>query len=606
MNQSELIGYKLKQHRMKLGWTQEQMADKLNVRQNTVSGYEKDGVHDIDTIMEINHRLGINLLSENKEEQSFNNIILKKICNYYMDNSDTMYPFANILTKTFLQGNLLHGYGKDTASLDGNLRSMECTGLIRLCSNEMNKEDHTIYILMTAKGILSLGADDFPDKWVFEHLSNTALQEIINPKLKERNIEMDRKREKMREEAKKEALELEKLKAEYQDKVHSVDEKLNHKNIAVLTEYDITGIIEAFTKYGISKELDKCFLFIRYTLPNKNSTVDLLEKTLTEFKKLPKNFDGASTLINDVYRKCLHLFYNLLFESYQRSYFEEQFYERIHCMTNKLWWYEFQGPLQNYDENDIEGFVKSLLPEKMDYHCYFAASTLLRALITYLLENESLPTEYKNIVNVKKLIYAAEVDENDTCEHSPLDKLFLQAEKRNANCRCVDIYKQFKFLDYKERKLALAISLDACTKYLNKSISLTDSKMANRLKKIEQINHQLDSEIRKYEVLPIIRLEDKWALYCHIFSKTLKEAYEDLGRYRDVIKHLKSQEKERHLNETPGIYEYIGPIKSIGDIFAENGIQSVKDAVNHVVLRKGNTQINEVVEDEGFFDYTIN
>ena len=205
MNQSELIGYKLKQHRMKLGWTQEQMADKLNVRQNTVSGYEKDGVHDIDTIMEINHRLGINLLSENKEEQSFNNIILKKICNYYMDNSDTMYPFANILTKTFLQGNLLHGYGKDTASLDGNLQSMECTGLIRLCSNEMNKEDHTIYILMTAKGILSLGADDFPDKWVFEHLSNTALQEIINPKLKERNIEMDRKREKMREEAKKEA-----------------------------------------------------------------------------------------------------------------------------------------------------------------------------------------------------------------------------------------------------------------------------------------------------------------------------------------------------------------------------------------------------------------
>ena len=141
MNQSELIGYKLKQHRMKLGWTQEQMADKLNVRQNTVSGYEKDGVHDIDTIMEINHRLGINLLSENKEEQSFNNIILKKICNYYMDNSDTMYPFANILTKTFLQGNLLHGYGKDTASLDGNLQSMECDGQLCFVDIEMNIEE---------------------------------------------------------------------------------------------------------------------------------------------------------------------------------------------------------------------------------------------------------------------------------------------------------------------------------------------------------------------------------------------------------------------------------------------------------------------------------
>ena len=235
----------------------------------------------------------------------------------------------------------------------------------------------------------------------------------------------------------------------------------------------------------------------------------------------------------------------------------------------------------------------------MDYHCYFAASTLLRALITYLLENESLPTEYKNILNVKKLIYAAEVNENDACAYSPLDKLFFQAEKRNANCKCVDVYKQFKFLDYKERKLALAIGLDACNKYLNKPISAID---VDIMKKIAQLNHQLEFEIKKYDVLPTVRLEDKWMLYCHIFSKTLKEAYE---RYRAVIKHLKSQEKERPLNETPGIYEYIGPIKSIGDIFAENGIQSVKDAVTHVVLRKGNAQINEVVEDEGFFDYTI-
>lgn len=606
MNQSELIGYKLKQHRMKLGWTQEQMADKLNVRQNTVSGYEKEGVHDIDTIMEINHRLGINLLSENKEEQSFNNIILKKICNYYRDNSDIICPSLVVLTKTFLQGNLLHGYGKDTASLDGNLRSMEVNGLIRVCSNEMNKEDHSIYVLMTAKGVLSLGADDFPDKWVFEHLSNTELQKIINPKLKDRNSEMDRKHEKMREEAEKETLQLEKLKSEYQDKVHSVDEKVNSKNISVLTEHDIIGILTAFKKYGNNKELLKCFLFIRNTLPNKNSAIDLLEKTLTELGNLPKNFDGVPTLINDVYRKCLHLFYNLLFESYRKSYFEEQFYERIHCMTNKQLWYDFQGPLQNYDENGIETFVKSLLPEKMDYHCYFAASTLLRALIVYLLENEDIPSRDKNVCNVKKLIYAAEVNENDMCEYSPLDKLFFQAEKRNANYRCVDIYKQFKFLDYKERKLALAIGLDACTKYLNKSISLTDSKITNRLKKIEQINRQLDSEIREYELFKTVRLEDKWILYCHIFSQTVKEAYEDIGKYRTVLKRLKSQEKERTLNEMPGIYEYIGPIKSIGELFAENRIQSVKDTVSQIVLRKGNVIVNEAVDNEGFFNYTIN
>lgn len=603
MNQSELIGYKLKQHRMKLGWTQEQMADKLNVRQNTVSGYEKEGVHDIDTIMEINHRLGINLLSENKEEQSFNNIILKRICNYYKDTSEGIYSSATIMTKSFLQGNLLYGYGKDTASLDGNLRSMECNGLIRLCGNEINNEDHSIYILMTAKGVLSLGTDDFPDKWVFEHLSNTELQEIINPKLKEKNIELDRKREKMREEAKKEALQLEKLKAEYQDKVHSIDEKLNSKDVAVLTEHDVVRKTVKAIFFIDVNAMDNYFSFIRSTFPDKNSIVDLLEKAFNQFKNLPTKFDGSPTEINDTYSKWIHLFYNVLFESYQKCYFEEKSYKRIHCITNKRSLYVFQGPLEKYDEDGIEDFVKSLLPEKMDYHCYFAASTLLRALITYLLENEDIPIRDKNIVNVKKLIYAAEVNENDACEHSPLDKLFFQAERRNANCKCVDIYKQFKFLDYKERKLALAIGLDACNKYLNKPISANDVDTINMLKKIEQLNHQLEGQIKKYDALSRVRLDDRWTLYCHIFSKTLKEAYENIGKYRTVFKHLKSQED--YLNEIPGVYEYIGTEKNLDDLLEKNGIQSVKDAVNHVVLRKGNAQINEVVEDEGFFDYTI-
>lgn len=455
---------------------------------------------------------------------------------------------------------------------------------------------------MTAKGILSLGADDFPDKWVFEHLSNTALQEIINPKLKERNIEMDRKREKMREEAKKEALQLEKLKAEYQDKVHSVDEKLSSKDVAVLTNHDIVRKTEKAIFYIDVNAMNNYFSFVRSTFPDKNGIVNLLEKTFNQFKNLPNKFDGSPTEINDTYSKWIHLFYNVLFESYQKCHFEEKSYERIHCITNKRSWYDFQGPLQNYDENGIEDFVKSLLPEKMDYHCYFAASTLLRALITYLLENEDIPIRDKNIVNVKKLIYAAEVDENDACEYSPLDKLFFQTEKRNANCKCVDVYKQFKFLDYKERKLALAIGLDACNKYLNKPISAID---VDIMKKIEQLNHQLEFEIKKYDVLPTVRLEDKWTLYCHIFSKTLKEAYENIGKYKTVLKHLKSQED--YLNEILGVYEYIGTEKNLDDLLEKKKkeIQSVKDAVNHVVLRKGNVQINEVVEDEGFFDYTI-
>ena len=348
--------------------------------------------------------------------------------------------------------------------------------------------------------------------------------------------------------------------------------------------------------------MNNYFSFVRSTFPDKNGIVNLLEKTFNQFKNLPNKFDGSPTEINDTYSKWIHLFYNVLFESYQKCHFEEKSYERIHCITNKRSWYDFQGPLQNYDENGIEDFVKSLLPEKMDYHCYFAASTLLRALITYLLENEDIPIRDKNIVNVKKLIYAAEVDENDACEYSPLDKLFFQTEKRNANCKCVDVYKQFKFLDYKERKLALAIGLDACNKYLNKPISAID---VDIMKKIEQLNHQLEFEIKKYDVLPTVRLEDKWTLYCHIFSKTLKEAYENIGKYKTVLKHLKSQED--YLNEILGVYEYIGTEKNLDDLLEKKKkeIQSVKDAVNHVVLRKGNVQINEVVEDEGFFDYTI-
>lgn len=594
MKQSELIGHKLKQHRIGLGWTQEYMADKLHVRQNTVSVYEKSGIHDIDVIMDINHMLGINLLSDTEEDQLFNQTILKKIYNHYSNAPTRARPSEIILNKDILQNKLLYGYGGETESLERNLRTMECNGLIRLCRNELIENDDSVYILMTAKGVLSFDVDDdFPSKWVYEHLPNSKLQKIVNPKLEEVNAGLDRKQRKLIEEEKQESLRLEKLKIEYKEKISLVDETLKQENVSMLTEPELVMRIKRVIKRKRFETLNKYFSFIRNELPDKNSIMDLVENVFDQLKNLPEEFDGNPKIINSTYCNWINVFYNLLFESYQKAYCGEGHYEPIFCITGNETWYPFEGSLLGYNENEIKHLIESILPEEMDYQSYFAASTLLKALIMYLLENKNIPNEDKNFTNIKKLIFAAEVSENDPNTKSPLDKLFAKVESLNPEYLCVDAYKQFKFLDNKERKFAFAICLEACSKYLNRPISAKNKNLKKIQSNMEQLNIMLCNEMDKRSTLQAIQLQNRGYLYCYIFSQTLAEACKNIHNYKDVL-----------------VYGNLGPKKTLSDLFKENAIHSVKDAVSRIVLKKdevmANNQFVYDTEDCGVgFNYTI-
>lgn len=85
---SVIIGQRLKNYRLKYKESQEAFAERINCAQTTLSKYEKEGITNIDTIMEISEKLGINLLSDSDDDISSKEKILAKIYNFYTGEKD--------------------------------------------------------------------------------------------------------------------------------------------------------------------------------------------------------------------------------------------------------------------------------------------------------------------------------------------------------------------------------------------------------------------------------------------------------------------------------------------------------------------------------------
>ena len=66
-------------------------------------------------------------------------------------------------------------------------------------------------------------------------------------------------------------------------------------------------------------------------------------------------------------------------------------------------------------------------------------------------------------------------------------------------------------------------------------------------------------------------------------------------------------EKKNINGDIPGALEYIGPQKTLKEVFNENEIHSVKDAVSRIVLKKGEVIVNETIDSEtGDIDFNYN
>lgn len=407
MKQSELIGYKLKKHRMSLNLSQGQLAEKLNVRQNTISGYEKDGIHDIDLIMDINNKLGINLLLNNKEDMLFNRTILNKIYTYYTSERD-----CQLLSIEELQDILLYGYGNKTDLLNYALLSMENEGLIKRYKNELDNSDNNTYVVMTAKGVLSLDPDNnkFPGDLTLEHLSETKIQELINQKIENSNI-------KYLEETKKKNLKMVDFIKRFNEKQESAKKCIERNKVKILS-------IDCFDK--LIKES-----FIKEKSGNIQCYFDFVRKQLP-------------------YKKWIQLFYNLLLEAYKKIYFNCDDYDHFQYKTCTSALYKYTAPLDSLADNDIDTFVSQLLFNDTQYE-YISESLLIKAIISYLLENETISEEDKNLENVRRLLYSMSINENSPYSEPPLERLFKKIELLNPEFKCIELYKQFKLLNLKDQ-----------------------------------------------------------------------------------------------------------------------------------------------------------
>ena len=566
MKQSELIGYKLKKYRVDLKISQEQLAEKLNVRQNTVSGYEKDGIHDIDLIMDINHRLGINLLLNSKEDIVFNQTILNKIYSHYTwKSSIDGFQSYRLLSVKELQDILLYGYGNN-GLLDCNLQSMENDGLIKLCKNELDESDDNIYIIMTAKGVLSIGPNnnDFPGKLTFEHLSETDIQELLNPKIANDNIELGKQQKKMVEEIKKKSIKtIEQIK-NFNKKQETAKNCIETDKVMILSINSFDKLVKE-SIYEEKKELiQSYFNFMTEQLPSQNKTIELLKEVYQKICSSPKVYDGIPKRINRVYKKWIRLFYNLLLEAYRKRYFNDDKYEHFQytMWTSEL--YKYAAPLGSLEEEDLDEFLRTVLSDESRYE-YIAESMLLKAIISYLLENESISENAKNIENVKKLLYAMPINENTPYSVPPLDCLFEKAEISNPEYKCVEMYKQFKLLNMKDQQRALFACISACTKYLNRDAETPQN--AKNFNEFVLLEKKMDEILKSRNDLKIIS-EKNAEIYCCILSPTIEEFHKNYDFYREIKQSFKIPDETISYDKSK---------ETLVEILKEKNIRTLKD-----------------------------
>ena len=122
---------------------------------------------------------------------------------------------------------------------------------------------------------------------------------------------------------------------------------------------------------------------------------------------------------------------------------------KVKVFDIKNWNGNHWNPFAYFDKDvDILSFVNSLVEntnkgQKGGDPFWDNASVLLfNSVFFYLKERCNL--EDRNLLNVKRLIKLAAVNENDDSFESTLDKMMNNLEKENPNSKAVEFYKEFK------------------------------------------------------------------------------------------------------------------------------------------------------------------
>lgn len=313
------------------------------------------------------------------------------------------------------------------------------------------------------------------------------------------------------------------------------------------------------------KEIKDWTLLKKYNETAKNSTkyCAYTESELNDLISLA--YEYKNDIISRAKKVFIENFKNVLLAyAYNLYLMSKNIKERYYIKTT----YEFFDEIEQYkyySENFgdkyfltlDESFEKLSKVEEIENNkeAYF----LLRALYRYFIENDELPQEYKNLTNITKLLRVADVNENDTCSQSPLDKLFARLEEKNKNSLAVEMYKNYQTRNIQKRRDAIMILLY----YIQKCI---EEQVRKELHCIKTVGY--DKDVSKY----FKKNELCEGLGFQTYEKKTKRSIRGMINFGSEKSNIKNSSK-----------------------FKEEDLESIMNSINRIILKKG-----EVIANEGY------
>lgn len=523
---AKIAGDRLHKYRLKIGYTQSEFGSMLNLAQNTICRYETEGINDLDTILDINQKLGINLLEETEDDKEFMDIVLRKVYKWYN------YPWTlkknTVLTKNDLQERYLFGYGKDTKALDYILKKLEEKRLIKIFKNKLKQEDTNIYIMITAKSVLRLHQDketDFPMAVIADNVSEEEFQELIN---RDESIkEMTEPYIKERQDAAQK--EKEAFITHFNKKKEYIINTLNKNRIALLLPDEIHAIIAEgiMKKNKIEKtRINDYFNVFRNLFPESLYMLEMIEEIYESMLVIEKRDLANPVIANRLYNELIQLICNIILMIYRKT---------TYGITGKFLSYPkdtkygiFPDRLHPINAIHPQILVKDVLPlENFDAYDEAATYLLLNSIILYLTESEDISNEDKNVESIIKLLIASNNQKNIEND-SPLDNLFAEFQEKEPCSKACQYYTSFKMASFTEQLRAVTICLKTCLHYCEskpdiKSNPKFTAVLEEQLLKLQTVN----GTFKKVRLNHI----NKDMIYIIIYSETLELFYNEKNKY---------------------------------------------------------------------------
>lgn len=606
---SKLIGEKLRNYRInEVNESQELFSARIHCAQTTLSKYEKQGISNIDDIEDIGKILGIDLLDDSKEF-IVQKHILDKIYSFYI-NTQNRNLDESFLTKNHLKTKLLYGYNEE--ELENILFVLNSKSFITIIKNDEDPNDNTEFILMRSKGILLLDTDSiFPSELSGDIVSNERLTEEFK---KYNNSKYLGNHEDFSKEAICEIFQESNSRKKWELKTLCNNVKKYRKKYIDLKHPENNTVLTKSISINSNR---KAFINGNILILNNRNQKDMLEQNLMQSNMSHIVFDTNDQLLRDTGAALEKKGYvikvlNLADPEHSLSYNPISYLKKFSDVTNL-----------------IDVLFKTTENQGLDTYYNQTEKNLLMALILYLQENQEIPIEYKNFTNVMKLLQAADINENDPNERSPLDKLLARHEALNPNSPAVRQYKIFKLCSFKVQKKSIINCMNLLAFFALPSLetltSVDDLDLARigdektALFVISPGGHSLYNfliSILYTQLISVLSFHARFECAYEYYIKNNQEVLAIIPPNKNGNKYTERDAKRllKALKLTPIKYTeakyYIKTKGFYTEFLSEEDAKSFKKNLEKVMLDKGTGQfpnnisllINNIVDRDIFFD----